>query len=73
MNKLPRKSSKSDSMSTSSGCTDNAGAQRSSSLNDVSNRSSVAVKRMSSAVFPSNVVSGIEPFLSFKGRIFIAN
>lgn len=66
LNKLPRKSSKSDSVSTSSGCADNAGAQRSNSLNDVSNRSSAAAKRMSSAVFPSNVVSGIEPFLSFK-------
>ncbi|KAK9149536.1 hypothetical protein Scep_008293 [Stephania cephalantha] len=71
LSKLPRKSSKSDSRdsngsnSISSNAVSNNGIQRSLSGNAVSARSNSA-KRMSSAVFPSSVVAGIEPLLSFK-------
>ncbi|KAF5179917.1 Serine/threonine protein phosphatase 2A regulatory subunit [Thalictrum thalictroides] len=76
LNRLPRKSS-----STKSDNGDSAGIipgsdvviasgnriQRCNSTNVVPNRASAnALKRMSSAVFPSSVVAGIEPLLSFK-------
>ncbi|XP_058074668.1 serine/threonine protein phosphatase 2A 57 kDa regulatory subunit B' kappa isoform [Magnolia sinica] len=74
LSKLPRKSTKPDNADPSSG----PSIQRSNSSSNAvpavgprsssSNSSSAAasVKRMSSAVFPSSVVAGIEPLLSFK-------
>ncbi|MQL89502.1 hypothetical protein Taro_022083 [Colocasia esculenta] len=74
LSKFPRKSSKLDATADplSNSCSNNAGAsgnsiQRATSLNNVSNRSAATtIKRMSSAVFPSSVVAGIEPLLPFK-------
>ncbi|KAL6985353.1 hypothetical protein U1Q18_018729 [Sarracenia purpurea var. burkii] len=69
LSRLPRKSSKSDSIDTprSSGhaLASHGGLQRTASANVVSIRSN-ALKRTSSAVFPSSAVVGIEPLLSFK-------
>ncbi|XP_026408475.1 serine/threonine protein phosphatase 2A 57 kDa regulatory subunit B' kappa isoform-like [Papaver somniferum] len=75
LSKFPRKSSSKaenngDSTGNNNSVNNNAvgnGIQRTNSSNSstVSSRSNV-VKRMSSAVFPSSVVAGIEPFLSFK-------
>ncbi|KAG0492151.1 hypothetical protein HPP92_005264 [Vanilla planifolia] len=74
VNKFQRKSSKSgaasDSLSSSHcnaiGASFSDGIQRASSGNTVSSKSAAAVKRMSSSIFPSSVVAGIEPLLSFK-------
>ncbi|OUZ99672.1 Protein phosphatase 2A [Macleaya cordata] len=71
LSRFPRKSSKSDSGDSAGSNSGNNsvvsgnGIQRTNSTNAVSGRSNV-VKRMSSAVFPSSVVAGIEPLLSFK-------
>ncbi|KAF9612815.1 hypothetical protein IFM89_004225 [Coptis chinensis] len=72
LNRLPRKSSKSDIGDSAGSHSGNNGItvsgtriQRSNSANVVPNRTN-ALKRMSSAVFPSTVVTGIEPLLSFK-------
>ncbi|KAM0932421.1 putative protein phosphatase 2A, regulatory B subunit, B56, armadillo-like helical [Dioscorea sansibarensis] len=74
LSKLPHKSSKSSiasdltqnhfgSNATSSG----SSIQRTvSGGNAVAGRTAATVKRMSSAIFPSSVVAGIEPLLSFK-------
>ncbi|XP_038987229.1 serine/threonine protein phosphatase 2A 57 kDa regulatory subunit B' kappa isoform-like [Phoenix dactylifera] len=72
LSKLPRKSSKSDSSLDSAH--NHSGSNASSSGNSIQRASSgnagpgrsTTVKRMSSAVFPSSVVAGIEPLLSFK-------
>lgn len=74
LSKLPRKSSKSDASSGSahSHLSNNGMAsangnpiQRTSSGNVVSSRSAT-VKRTASAIFPSSVVTSIEPLLLFK-------
>ncbi|CAL9194239.1 unnamed protein product [Musa hybrid cultivar] len=74
LSKLPRKSSKSDASSGSahSHLSNNGTAsangnpiQRTSSGNVVSSRSAT-VKRTASAIFPSSVVTSIEPLLLFK-------
>ncbi|MQL85577.1 hypothetical protein Taro_018105 [Colocasia esculenta] len=72
LSRFPRKSCKSDAASDPlpSSCGNNEAAsgnliQRTSSINTGSNRSAAMVKRMSSAVFPSSVVAGVEPLLSF--------
>ncbi|RRT59883.1 hypothetical protein GW17_00004313 [Ensete ventricosum] len=74
LSKLPRKSSKSDASSGSTrshpinnGTTSMNGnpIQRTSSGNVVPSRST-AVKRTASAIFPSSVVTSIEPLLLFK-------
>ncbi|XP_073007220.1 serine/threonine protein phosphatase 2A 57 kDa regulatory subunit B' kappa isoform [Typha latifolia] len=75
LNKLPRKSSSSSKSDTASGSghnhlglnstTSGNSIQRTSSSN-VGPARSATVKRMSSAVFPSSVVAGIEPLVSFK-------
>ncbi|XP_068651911.1 serine/threonine protein phosphatase 2A 57 kDa regulatory subunit B' kappa isoform-like [Aristolochia californica] len=71
LSKLPRKSSKSDNVDSASSNSGNCSAssgnsvQRSNSVNPASGRSP-SVKRMSSAVFPASVVTGVEPLLSFK-------
>ncbi|GMH12439.1 hypothetical protein Nepgr_014280 [Nepenthes gracilis] len=68
LSKLPRKTSKSDTSdsilinNTSGSCN---GTSRGNSEGLVSSKSNV-VKRTSSAVFPTSVVSGIEPLLAFK-------
>ncbi|XP_058200725.1 serine/threonine protein phosphatase 2A 57 kDa regulatory subunit B' kappa isoform isoform X2 [Rhododendron vialii] len=68
LSRFPRKPSKSDSVdrprsgSGSSPSSHDGGLQRTTSGNVIS---SIA-KRTSSAVFPSSVVAGIEPLLSFK-------
>ncbi|XP_008811587.2 serine/threonine protein phosphatase 2A 57 kDa regulatory subunit B' kappa isoform-like [Phoenix dactylifera] len=72
LSKLPRKSSKSDCASDSAH--NHPGSNASSSGNSIQRTNSgnagpgrsTSVKRMSSAVFPSSVVAGIEPLLSFK-------
>ncbi|CAM0954011.1 unnamed protein product [Alopecurus aequalis] len=73
ISKLPRsKSSASgrdgfDSGQCSSGHNTNGNSiQRASSVPSGGGRSTSAIKRMSSAVFPSSVVAGIEPLVSFK-------
>ncbi|KAH0453123.1 hypothetical protein IEQ34_017447 [Dendrobium chrysotoxum] len=74
LSKFPRKSSKSeansDSLSPSHSISDGASLsstiQRSSSGNIASSKSSSSVKRMSSSIFPSSLVAGIEPLLPFK-------
>ncbi|KAL5202353.1 hypothetical protein ABZP36_013305 [Zizania latifolia] len=72
LNKLPRKSSASGRADLDSGqCSNGAGngnpIQRTSSCGSIpSGRSTSAIKRMSSAIFPSSVVAGIEPLVSFK-------
>ncbi|XP_039123835.1 serine/threonine protein phosphatase 2A 57 kDa regulatory subunit B' kappa isoform-like [Dioscorea cayenensis subsp. rotundata] len=74
LSKLPHKSSKSSVGSDStqnhfgSNATNSGSSiQRSvSGGNAVSGRTAATVKRMSSAIFPSSVVAGIEPLLSFK-------
>lgn len=72
--KLHRKSSKSEAASDSflSSNSNGGGAffgttvQSSTSGNLTSSKSAAAVKRMPSSVFPSSVVAGIEPLISFK-------
>ncbi|KAL0692307.1 hypothetical protein Bca4012_059487 [Brassica carinata] len=59
LSKLPRKSSKPDSTSDPT-------PQRSGSGTSPAPVRSNSVKRMSSAVFPSSVVAGIEPLVPFK-------
>ncbi|KAL5729417.1 hypothetical protein ACHQM5_002375 [Ranunculus cassubicifolius] len=75
LNRLPRKSSKSDIGGDSTGINsgNNVGAsgnriQRTASgtVTPNNNNRPNALKRMSSAVFPSSVVAGIEPLLPFK-------
>ncbi|KAI0508139.1 hypothetical protein KFK09_014273 [Dendrobium nobile] len=74
VSKLQRKSSKSEatsdsfSSSNSNGCGANFGnpIQSSTIGNPASSKSAAAVKRMTSSVFPSSVVAGIEPLLSFR-------
>ncbi|PKA57206.1 Serine/threonine protein phosphatase 2A 57 kDa regulatory subunit B' iota isoform [Apostasia shenzhenica] len=74
LSKFPRKSSKSDaaSDSLSPGHSNGNGVsfgdivQRAASGNPVSSKSAATVKRMSSSIFPSSVVAGIEPLLTFK-------
>uniref|UniRef100_A0A1D1XEG3 Serine/threonine protein phosphatase 2A regulatory subunit n=1 Tax=Anthurium amnicola TaxID=1678845 RepID=A0A1D1XEG3_9ARAE len=73
LSKFPRKSSRSDAASDpfSSTCSNDAPAsgnsiQGSSSVNAAASQPTATAKRMSSAVFPSTVVTGIEPFLSFR-------
>ncbi|XAR70920.1 hypothetical protein NMG60_11027962 [Bertholletia excelsa] len=66
LSRLPRKSSKSDFIDAPrSGSEHGSPLQRTASGNVVSSRLN-AVKRTSSAVFPSTVVAGIEPLLAFK-------
>ncbi|GFS35364.1 protein phosphatase 2A regulatory B subunit family protein [Actinidia rufa] len=65
LSKLPRKSSKSDSTGSGQSRSSHAGLQRTTSGNVLSSRPT-APKRTSSAVFPSSVVTGIEPLLAFK-------
>ncbi|KAA8525347.1 hypothetical protein F0562_007235 [Nyssa sinensis] len=71
LSKLPRKSSKSESIdsprhgSGSGSFSPRSGLQRSNSANVGSGRPN-APRRMSSAVFPASVVAGIEPLLAFK-------
>lgn len=68
LSRFPRKPSKSDSVdrprsgSGSSPSSHDGGLQRTTSGNVISS----ITKRTSSAVFPSSVVAGIEPLLSFK-------
>jgi serine/threonine-protein phosphatase 2A regulatory subunit B' len=64
LNKLPKKSVKSDSVESGS-CNSNNPDLRSQSLNANSIRVNAA-RRMSSAVFPASVVAGVEPLLAFK-------
>lgn len=59
LSKLPRKSPKSENADSDSA----PSFQRSSSVNAARSN---GVKRTSSAIFPSSVVAGIEPLLSFK-------
>lgn len=74
LSKFPRKSSRaeaaSDSLSSSHSNSNGANfddtVQKGASGNLASSKSTTAVKRMSSSVFPSSVVAGIEPLLSFK-------
>ncbi|KAL5232460.1 hypothetical protein ABZP36_031236 [Zizania latifolia] len=72
LSKLPRKSSASGRADLDSGqCSNGAGngnpTQRANSCGSVpSGRSTSTIKRMSSAIFPSSVVAGIEPLVSFK-------
>ncbi|KAJ0971269.1 hypothetical protein J5N97_019228 [Dioscorea zingiberensis] len=74
LSKLPHKSSKSNTASDSTknhfgsnGTNSGSSIQRTrSSENAGSGRAAATVKRMSSAIFPSSVVAGIEPLLSFK-------
>ncbi|KAL5975192.1 hypothetical protein ACLOJK_031871 [Asimina triloba] len=73
LSKLPRKSTKSDNADLSSGPSiqrsnsSSNGIPNPRSSSSSSNASAAAsVKRMPSAVFPSSVVAGIEPLLSFK-------
>ncbi|KAM0932627.1 putative protein phosphatase 2A, regulatory B subunit, B56, armadillo-like helical [Dioscorea sansibarensis] len=74
LSKLPHKSSKSINASdsapnhaVSNGLNSGCSIQRTtSSGNAASGRAAATVKRMSSAIFPSSVVAGIEPLLSFK-------
>ncbi|KAG0486791.1 hypothetical protein HPP92_008886 [Vanilla planifolia] len=56
----------SSSHSTTNGSSFGNTIQRTSSANSVSSKSAASVKRMSSSIFPSSVVAGIEPLLSFK-------
>lgn len=72
LSKLPRKSSKSESLDPGSNFSSNSlngtGNQHNNSVNAVSSRSNV-IKRMSSAVFPASNSSGseaVEPYSSFK-------
>ncbi|XP_057478129.1 serine/threonine protein phosphatase 2A 57 kDa regulatory subunit B' kappa isoform-like isoform X1 [Actinidia eriantha] len=65
LSKLPRKSSKSDSTGSGQSRSSHGGLQRTTSGNVLSSRPT-APKRTSSAVFPSSVVTGIEPLLAFK-------
>ncbi|THG03004.1 hypothetical protein TEA_005693 [Camellia sinensis var. sinensis] len=75
LSKLPRKSSKPDTIesprrgsgnsSSSNSGDDGGGLQRTTSGTMVSIRSN-ATKRTSSVVFPSSVVTGIEPLLAFR-------
>lgn len=65
LNKLPRKSSKSDSISEVNSNSVNASANGNSIQRTVSG-SNINPKKTSSAVFPSSLVAGIEPLLSFK-------
>ncbi|KAF5938924.1 hypothetical protein HYC85_023183 [Camellia sinensis] len=75
LSKLPRKSSKPDTIesprrgsgnsSSSNSGDDGGGLQRTTSGTMVSIRSN-ATKRTSSVVFPSSVVAGIEPLLAFR-------
>ncbi|KAH7657287.1 Protein phosphatase 2A regulatory B subunit B56 protein [Dioscorea alata] len=66
LSKLPRKASKSDAGSDSSPCNpcENSSSSGAGGNTALSNRAA-AVKRMSSAIFPSSIVAGIEPLLSF--------
>lgn len=74
LSKFPRKSSKSEAGSDSLPSSHSNGnitnfsnaIQKAASGNLTSSKSAAAVKRMSSSVFPSSVVAGIEPLLSFK-------
>ncbi|KAJ0593709.1 putative protein phosphatase 2A, regulatory B subunit, B56, armadillo-like helical [Helianthus annuus] len=70
LNKLPKRSIKSESLEDPlSDPNNNGGIQRSTSLNSASSSPKVvpnAPKRTSSAVFPSSVIAGIEPLLPFK-------
>ncbi|XP_066360716.1 serine/threonine protein phosphatase 2A 57 kDa regulatory subunit B' kappa isoform [Miscanthus floridulus] len=64
LSKLPRKSSASGD---SGQCSNGTGIQRTSSCGSIPpGRPASAIRRMSSAVFPSSVVAGIEPLVSFK-------
>ncbi|GMH11872.1 hypothetical protein Nepgr_013713 [Nepenthes gracilis] len=67
LSKLPRKSFKSETSDTTLNNSNGScnGTQRALSGGLVSSKSN-AVKRTSSAVFPTSVVSGIEPQLAFK-------
>ncbi|XP_006654758.1 serine/threonine protein phosphatase 2A 57 kDa regulatory subunit B' kappa isoform [Oryza brachyantha] len=72
LSKLPRKNSSSgrgdlDSGQCSNGTANGNPIQRTSSCVSIpSARSTSTIKRMSSAIFPSSVVAGIEPLVSFK-------
>lgn len=70
LNRLPRKSSKSDNAGDSTGINVISSGpnriQRSNSSPVGPPNKANALKRMSSAVFPSSVVAGIEPLLPFK-------
>ncbi|KAL6610620.1 hypothetical protein ACP70R_040589 [Stipagrostis hirtigluma subsp. patula] len=64
LSKLPRKSSASGEPGQ---CSNGSGIQRTSSCGSIPpGRPASAIRRMSSAVFPSSVVAGIEPLVSFK-------
>ncbi|GJN15162.1 hypothetical protein PR202_gb02055 [Eleusine coracana subsp. coracana] len=64
LSKLPRKPSASEE---SGQCSNGSGIQRTSSCGSMPPSRPVSViRRMSSAVFPSSVVAGIEPLVSFK-------
>ncbi|KAL8139229.1 hypothetical protein V2J09_005250 [Rumex salicifolius] len=68
LSKLPRKTAKSDAADPISNSQSNGsshGVSRSQSGNGASGKPN-AVKRTSSAVFPTGVVAGIEPMLAFK-------
>ena len=72
LSKLPRTKSGRDGFDSGQ-CSSNNGShtmQRASSVPSSGGggggRSASAIKRMSSAVFPSSVVAGIEPLVSFK-------